>query len=268
MKSKIIEIAKSINLTEIGFTSAENAGADCEKYKTAVVFLFPYYKDGEVGRISLYARGRDYHGVIREKLGIIARYMIENGAEKADIFGDTGGLDDRNAAVCAGLGFFGKNRMVISDKYGSYFFIGIILTDIELDCDMADERKCMGCGRCEKLCTGGAISEDGFDINKCVSHISQKKGELNNEEKERILKSGMCWGCDVCQTVCPHNLNVSENLLEEFKKDRICDLEISELENMSNREFMRRYKDYAFSWRGIKPILRNLKILDDKEFEL
>jgi len=269
LKSQIIQLLNEQKLYKSGFTSSEYARPrNSHLYKTAIVVLFPYFVENEVGRISVYARGRDYHGVIREKLTPITNYLKENGAEYADIFGDTGGLDDRNAAVKAGLGFIGRNGMVISDEYGSYTFIGIILTDVEFEFDNPDLRECLNCGKCEEYCTGGALCDGGFIIEKCVSHISQKKDELTECEKNLILKSGMCWGCDVCQSVCPHNDGICENALEEFKENRICDFDLSEFENMSNREFMRRYKNYAFSWRGIKPILRNLKILRDKDSEI
>lgn len=267
MKEKIIRLANELNITEIGFTAAENAKADCLKYKTAITALFPYYvkDENDNGRISVYARGRDYHSVMREKLKPISDLILNNDANYADIYGDIGGLDDRNAAVNSGLGFIGRNGMLINDEYGSFVFIGLILTDMEFEFDAPNLRNCLNCGACEKYCIGGAISlKNGFDTEKCVSYISQKKGELTEAEKRLILKSDMCWGCDMCQLICPHNKGLSDTAFDEFKENRIADFCLDELYGMSNREFMRRYGGYAFSWRGIKPLLRNLTILDKK----
>ncbi len=266
MKEKIIRLANERNITKIGFTMAHNAKADCSKYNTAIAALFPYYIRSKNSRISIYAQGRDYHSVIREKLKPIADFIKENGAIYADIYGDIGGFDDRNAAVSSGLGFIGRNGMLINDDYGSFVFIGLILTDMVFEYDKPDLRKCLNCGACEKYCIGKAISfENGFDIEKCVSHISQKKGSLTDMEERLILKSGMCWGCDMCQLICPHNKGISDTALDEFRDNRISDFSLEELYGMSNREFMRKYRGYAFSWRGIKPLLRNLEILDKKD---
>ena len=249
MKEQIRELAKALGIEKIGFA------------KSAVVALFPYFVEGESGNLSMYARGMDYHRVAEEKLKEIEGFLIGLGASETMIHADKGMLDDRKAAYEAGLGFFGKNGMLICDEYGSYFFIGQVVHNLEIEADSPISQSCLSCGACMRYCPGGALSAKGFAIEKCLSKISQKRGELTDEEKRLIKNSGSCWGCDVCQNVCPHNSDIETTALHEFLDDRIRMLGLEDVENLSNREFKEKYGMYAFSWRGKAPLVRNLEVL-------
>jgi len=228
-----------------------------EDAKSLIVCVFSY-NNHEKGEISKYAMGKDYHQVVREKLLKLSRPLLDKGF-KAEVFADSWSMCERYLAQKAGLGFVGKNHMFISEKAGSFVFIGVIVTDCDLKPTKPKNTMCIGCGECIKNCPGKALKTDGsFEEKNCVSYISQKKGELNEREKNALIKSGKIWGCDICQEVCPHNQNVPISEIEEFTKNLITSLEIDE--NMSNREFKRLYADRAFSWRGLAPILRNKKI--------
>ncbi len=253
IKKRILEIAKETGIEKCGFTEG------------AFVALFPYYVKGEKGNISMYARGEDYHLVAEKKLEKIAGEMVGLGASKTEIHVDKGKLNDRMAAFRAGLGFFGKNGMLICEEYGSYFFIGQIVHDLDVETDKPIEKNCMSCGECVRHCIGQALGTDSFDIEKCVSHISQKKGELTSGEQELIQKGGLCWGCDVCQSVCPHNRDLETTAMPEFRENRIMRLELCDLEGLSNKAFKEKYKNYAFNWRGKGVLLRNLRILSSVE---
>ena len=148
--------------------------------------------------------------------------------------------------------------MLINDDFGSYFFIGYILCDLDLSPDTPLEKTCSGCNRCITVCPGGALGEE-FDINKCASHISQKKGDLTQSEIAILKKSGLIFGCDACQRVCPHN-NITPNPIKEFAEDLIHSLSIEDIEKLSNREFLKEYKNRAFSWRGKGVLERNINI--------
>lgn len=287
MKNKIILAAKSVGCSEIGIVRArkffeltnilERRGRvsfvepDYEKrinpflimgdVKSIIVCLFSYY-NGQRGKISSYAHGKDYHPVIKEKLEKICDVLNEQGAKTLTLV-DNSPLVERYLAYLCGLGFFGKNTMLINERLGSEFFIGCILTDFELDEDRPlDNDMCIGCNRCIEACPGGALQEGFlFDENKCVSFLTQKKGELTQEEKEIIKKSGYIWGCDKCTEVCPYNKNLPITGISEFKNELITDLEISE--EMSNKEFKKMYGDRAFSWRGKSILLRNQKIISE-----
>ena len=280
MKKRIIEIAKSEKISDIGFCSITDYEKEYKKSikasvfskkksgfsdiplnaRTAIVCAFNYYAGEEKGNISRYAQGEDYHLTVARKMQPIAE-MLERNGFWAKIFADTGTLNERLLALLCGIAFIGKNHMAISPKFGSYFFLGYVLTDCEIKADKKTEKKCLNCGECEKACPLGAL-EDGFCEEKCLSYITQKKGELKDDEKRAMIEANTVWGCDICQEVCPHNINIPKTEIEEFKENRIINLEINE--EISNRDFKRMYKNRAFSWRGKSVILRNQKILQKK----
>ncbi len=251
MKERIREFAKTLGINKIGFS------------KNSVVALFPYYVKGEQGNISMYARSIDYHTVGEEKLKMLSDFLVDLGATEVLVHVDKGGLDDRKAAFEAGLGFFGKNGMLINAEYGSYFFIGQVVHNLEIESDTPLEKNCFLCGACISRCPGRALSENGFEIEKCLSEISQRRGELTEDEKIMIKEKGLCWGCDVCQEVCPHNSGLETTAIPEFLTDRIRELKPEDVETLSNREFKEKYGKYAFSWRGKAVLQRNLKVLAD-----
>jgi len=247
IKKEITEFANSLGIEVFGFS------------ENSFVALFPYYKKEE-GNVSLYARSLDYHLVIKNKLEFVREKLLSCGAGKTLIHCDNGEFDDRCAAYEAGLGFYGRNNLLINDKYGSYFFIGQVIHDLDIERDFPLEKKCFGCNKCVDNCVTGTLKE-GYEKINCLSDITQRKGELTEEEKAYLKKGGLCWGCDVCQNVCPHNENLSDTAIPEFLNERITSLKLEDVEEISEREFKRRYKKYAFSWRGGKVLKRNLEIL-------
>lgn len=251
MEQKIRTYAKSLGIEKCGFTRYNG--------KSAIVCLFPYFQGYYDGNLSLYARSIDYHLIIREKLEALTEFIRTLSPESTcENFADIGPQIERQLAYDAGLGFYGKNGMLINDDFGSYFFIGYILCDLPLKADKPLDKSCIGCNACINACPGGAL-KSGFEISKCASHISQKKGELTEGEIDILKKSGLIFGCDTCQRVCPHN-NITPKPMGEFTDDLIHFLNIEDIENLSNKEFMRKYKNRAFSWRGRNVLLRNLNI--------
>ena len=252
MKNKIFDFIHSLGIEKCGVTSY---GGKC-----AIVCLFPYFTGCCEGNLSIYARSYDYHSVIKSKLSAVCEYIRTLVPDtQCEVFADIGPDVDRCLAYNAGLGFYGKNRMLINDDFGSWFFIGYILCDLSLEPDSPIDKSCTGCNKCVESCPGGALGE-GFNIDKCASHISQKKGDLTESEIAILKKSGLVFGCDMCQRVCPHN-NITPQPMAEFTEDLIDSLSIEDLEKLSNREFMRKYKNRAFSWRGRNVLVRNLNIL-------
>lgn len=250
IKQQILKAANEIGIKKAGFT------------QNAVVALFPYYVNDETcGNISVYARGVDYHVIAEEKLKVLAKMLEKFGATETMVHVDKGVFDDRKAAYEAGLGFYGQNGMLICDEYGSYFFIGQVVHNLKLQPDEPVKRECLRCGSCERECPGGALSDGKIDPQKCVSAISQKRGELTEREISLIKKSGLCWGCDVCQRVCPHNSGLKTTAMPEFMRDRITKLKKCDIDGLSNRDFKEKYGKYAFSWRGKNVLRRNLEIL-------
>ncbi len=235
--------------------------------KSIIVCAIPYYiGEFENSNISNYCYGKDYHIVIKNILQKICDYIssqVEGFEYK--YFVDNGPLVDRHLAYLAGIGYYGINNSIITDKYGSYVFIGYIVNNVEFIKDEPLLNTCIKCGKCVKYCPGNALLGN-YDMNpkRCLSYITQKKGELTKEEENLIKKENKVFGCDVCQMVCPHNYNIDKTQIEEFNKDIITKLENDDINAMSNKEFKRLYGDRAFSWRGKNIIKRNLQIVYDK----
>lgn len=239
-----------------------------EDAKSIIVCAFPYYiGEKEDSNISKYCYGKDYHIVAREKLQEICDYLSEEikGFEYK-LFVDNGPLVDRHLAYLSGIGYFGINNNIITDEYGSYVFIGYIINNYQFMADEPLPKTCIKCGKCVKYCPGNAILGN-FELNpkRCLSYITQKKGELSEEEKDMLKSNGKVFGCDICQDVCPHNKNIPNTNISEFKEDIINKLDYEEINEISNKEFKRRYNDRAFSWRGKNIIKRNLEIIMEDE---
>ncbi|MBO5716141.1 MAG: epoxyqueuosine reductase, partial [Clostridia bacterium] len=169
-------------------------------------------------------------------------------------------IDEIHAAALSGLGVIGKNHLLITEKYSSYIFIGEIITDAILPSSAGEIKECINCGKCLSACPVN------MKIDKCLSSLTQRKGDFNEEEKEAIKAHNYAWGCDKCQECCPYTIKAKNNksiyTKIEFFNENLTPILTSELvENMPNDEFMRR----AYSWRGKKTIIRNLKILEEKE---
>ena len=232
-----------------------------ENAKSIIVCLFPYKtKKSAEGNLALYASVTDYHKVIKEKLFELSKELK---GYNSLCFADTGALCDRFLAYRAGLGFFGKNNMLINEKYGSFFAIGYILTDATIEPDTPMNKKCMDCGECVKKCPGGAIKENfGFDYMRCLSFITQAK-EIDGEQREILKKGEKIVGCDICQNVCPHNFDMPLTPIEEFYQNNIKELSYNDIFPLSNREFKEKFSDFAFGFLGKKRILRNITEKND-----
>lgn len=282
MKKEIIDISKNVGIDIIGFCDLKNLvvfydkyelqetlGYKCsfqvgditdkdlsnEKYSsfnTGIVVGVSYKKidlsDKFKVSFSSCSQGIDYHILVRDKLLNIESYLLDKGYS-SKIFVDNNALDERMLAYNAGLGFYGKNNLLINEKLGSYFFIGVLLTDAVIESDKIIESKCGDCGLCVNVCPFKAINENGIlNANKCMSYINQKK----TLDEEFISGFDNCiYGCDRCISVCPYNKNV----------DVINGLhEPDEILNMSDDEYSKIYKNNASFWRGKKVIDRNINI--------
>ena len=219
--------------------------------------VFPYLPEKiSEGNISLYARGQDYHIWVKEILNkAVEELQREYPDNHFKAYTDTSPHDEVMIAYKCGLGALGKNRLIITDEYGSYVFIGIIETDLECTAEPRETRHCIGCNACVKACPGGAISENGVCSDKCLSHITQKRADLDENEAKMIKNHSLIWGCDTCQLVCPMNKGVKHSNIEEI----IHTLTPQDVD-ISDKQFRKKYADFAFSFRGVKPLKRNLEI--------
>ena len=233
--------------------------------KSAIVCLFPYYiEHSGPSNLSRYTWGTDYHLVINEYLDkLIEKLQKMNTSDQFSIHCDTSPLADRYMAYLAGLGFYGKNNCFISPKWGSYVMIGTILTTLEFEPNTPLGQSCMGCNRCITACLGQCLGHDEFKYDTCKSYLTQKKGDLTNEEETIIGKTPLVFGCDVCQEVCPHNQSIPATPIPEFQHVEPY-IDINEIETLTNKEFKAKYGHRAFSWRGKKILIRNQNIIEGK----
>ena len=260
---KIIMSANGMNDTGVcAFEDVEQSLLPClakgrlpADAKSVIVALFPYKVPAEKGNLSMYAVVPDYHEIAGRML-TAASNALKMAFNEYDFvwFIDNSPIPEVYAAAKSGLGMIGDNGLLINPKYGSFCFIGCIVSNLEIPPTYHGAvQHCEHCGRCRAACPGNAL--DGtFSKEQCLSYISQKKGELSENEKFLLRQGGMVWGCDICQTVCPHNQDVPYTTIPEFL-DRIKpDAKPGELETASDRAYM---------YRGRSVIERNISILDE-----
>lgn len=226
-----------------------------ENGKTIISIAFPYLFHNKINKgvyFSKYTQGKDYHTVVSSYLKKICSY-IESLGGKACYFVDSDALPERYIAYLAGIGFIGKNKMLITPKYGSYVFLGEIITDIDMEEDKPKKNLCGECSLCLDSCPTGALKEKNFNI--CLSYITQKK-HIDDKWFEKL--GGRIFGCDTCQRVCPFNKDISMSNLNEFKPyGFMSKINLDELIYINNKIFKEKYKLTSSGWRGKNILQRN-----------
>lgn len=229
--------------------------------KTIISIAFPYVYDldfSEGTHFSKYTLGKDYHCVIKEYMEKICTFIQGLGA-KAIYFVDSNSLPERYIARNSGVGFIGKNNTLITEKYGSYVFLGEIITDLTIEPDKPLKQKCGSCEVCLKACPTSSIVEGQEGINNnaniCLSYITQKK-DIEDSWFEKL--NGRLFGCDTCQRACPYNKEIEVSAIEEFKPyEHMKRIDLQTLINIDNQEFNVKYKVTSCGWRGKNIIKRN-----------
>jgi len=214
----------------------------------------------------------DYHKVVNEKLDQIKEALLQahpDGNFLSSV--DTGPVNDRVVAYGSGLGWIGRNQFVLDERIGSGFYIGIIITDFEIegakDWRESFESKCGTCKKCQNSCPANALTGDyDFHGQKCISTLTQLKRVLTYDERHRIGRN--MYGCDICQWACPYNNQVSK-IQEELVRHTRNTLEPFEILKLSNKSFKREFGQMGFAWRGLKVFKRNALIVigNDKQDE-
>ncbi len=202
--------------------------------------------------------GVDYHTALRERLKLLSAWLEERvEGVRIESMVDTGALVDRAVAERAGIGWSGKNCSIITPEFGSYVYLGEIITNIPFAPDTPMEDECGDCRLCLDVCPTGALIEGGqLDSQRCIAFLTQTKGTLPDEFRNHI--GNRLYGCDTCQTVCPKNKGKINWIHEEFKPDpEIAKPLLVPLLTISNREFKDKFGHVSGSWRGKKPIQRN-----------
>ncbi len=257
---KIKDILNNEGITRIGMISIE----DCEiinhrilpeNAKSVIMFAIPYRSEAAVSDdgFSEYARVYDYHKFssllyerIIEKMRLITGFNFFG-------FCDHSPINEKLAISKCGLGVIGRNSLYIDDVYGSFVFLGSIITDIECKKPSIEPRVCENCGICVKNCPNSAILAQGIDRFICLSGISQKKNKTD-EEKQLLKQHNIVWGCDICQLVCPHNEKAKISPIAYFKDTRRQHIDKEFINSLSDEEFNK----YAFAYKGRKIVLNNI----------
>ncbi|MEH7179676.1 tRNA epoxyqueuosine(34) reductase QueG [Neobacillus vireti] len=210
------------------------------------------------GFFSRASWGLDYHHILRDRLKKLEEFILTKVPDaRLKSMVDTGELSDRSVAVRAGIGWSGKNCAVMTPEYGSYVYLGEMITSIPFAPDSPMEDQCGSCTACLEACPTGALVQGGqINAQRCIAYLTQTKTVIPEEYRDKI--GNRVYGCDSCQTSCPVNKGKDFHFHEEMEADpEIAKPLLRPLLKMSNREFKNKFGSVAGSWRGKKPIQRN-----------
>lgn len=239
--------------------------------KSVISLAYNYYtdlkqSDPDAPRISMYAYGKDYHKVVRKKLQILFEWMKSTyGDIDGRVFVDSAPVLERDWARRSGLGWVGKNTMVINPKKGSWFFLAEIITDLEMTYDHTISDYCGTCTRCIEACPTEAIHKDGYimDGSKCISYLTiELKNNLPIEYKARM--ENWMFGCDICQQVCPWNRFAETHSEPAFMpKDRMITMSKEEWKDLSEPLFDELFAGSAVKRTKYEGLKRNIRFLKE-----
>ncbi|MFS9017855.1 tRNA epoxyqueuosine(34) reductase QueG [Streptococcus cristatus] len=295
IKEEIIKLSKDIGISKIGFTTADdfdylekslrlaveegrNSGFEHKNIeerikpklslasaKTIISIAVAYpHKLKQQPQKTAYKRGKftpnswglDYHYVLQDKLDRLAKGIEELTADfeyKGMV--DTGALVDTAVAQRAGIGFIGKNGLVISKEFGSYMFLGELITNLDIEPDQPVNYDCGDCNRCVTACPTSCLIGDGtMNAKRCLSFQTQDKGIMDLEFRKKIKT--VIYGCDICQICCPYNKGLDNPLATEIDPE-LAHPELLPFLELSNGQFKEKFGHIAGSWRGKNILQRN-----------
>lgn len=219
----------------------------------------PKGKKGE--RRGMFCRaswGTDYHTVLREKLALLEVFLHERSSEvKTRSMVDTGELADRAVAERAGIGWSAKNCSIITPEFGSYVYLGEMITNLPFEPDVPMEDQCGDCTLCLDACPTGALIQGGqLNAQRCIAFLTQTKQPIPEEFRKEV--GNRIYGCDTCQTVCPKNKRKYNLEQESFVPEaELVKPLLQPILKLSNRQFKETFGHMSGSWRGKNPIQRN-----------
>jgi len=250
---------------ELTFENPQSIIAIALAYPTKIHEKVP--RDEKRGQMARASWGTDYHDILKDRLTKLIDFIKKEAENTQDAENwrfspqvDTGELVDVAVAQRAGLGFIGRNGLLITEEYGSFVYLGEIITNIQFE---ADEPGTFGCGECRRCithCPTGALLGDGkMDAQKCLSYQTQTKTMMPKKYRKQI--HNVIYGCDICQLVCPYNQGKDFHFHKEMEPsvDEVRP-KLAPLLSVSNREFKEQFGHLAGIWRGKKPLQRNALI--------
>jgi epoxyqueuosine reductase len=208
--------------------------------------------------ISIYARCRPYQDIIKAKLGALLEYIKSLAPEtRGKIAVDTSPTFDRYWANRAGLGWPGKNTMLINKRFGSFLFLGELFVDIDIEPDKPEIDRCGDCSRCIEACPSGALVEPRvLDASKCISYLTTAT-DIDSERASRI--GGHILGCEICQLVCPYNQNAepSDSRGEMFTDIDFNNLALKDYIDLTEPRFNDTFKGTIIAQKGFYKFRHN-----------
>lgn len=237
--------------------------------RTVISLSYNYFtpeqqSDPEAPKLSMYARGRDYHKVIKKKLKeLLSRIREEIGAIHGRCFVDSAPVMEREWAQKAGLGWNGKNTLTIHPRRGSYFFLAELIVDLEVTPDSPMRDHCGTCTRCIDACPTDAIAKNGYwlDASRCISYLTIELKEQIPEEFRGRMENWM-FGCDICQEVCPWNRFSKRHHEPSFEPpDGLLDMKKKDWEELTEEVFGQLFAGSAVKRTGYQGLMRNIRFL-------
>ena len=238
--------------------------------KSVISLSYNYYTearqtDKDAPQISKYAHGKDYHHVLKRKLRTLFTFLEDHvGKVSGRCFVDSAPVLERDWARRSGLGWIGKNTMLIQKNQGSYFFLAELIVDVVMDYDQPIGDYCGTCRKCIDACPTEAISSDGYvmDGSKCISYLTIELKEAIPDEFAGKMEN-WAFGCDICQEVCPWNRFAQEHQEPEFvPHPDLLEMEKKDWEEITEEVFRRIFKGSAVKRTKFAGLQRNLRFLN------
>jgi epoxyqueuosine reductase len=233
--------------------------------RSAIVVGLDYGGRQPAGTLARYARGRDYHDVMKERLRRLLQWIEGEAGHRVSgrPYVDTGPILERDLGRLAGLGWFGRNSMLINPKRGSFFFIGALFVDFDLEPDAPFEAEhCGTCRRCIDACPTGAIVDDGvLDATRCISYLTiEHRGSISMEWRAALGEH--VFGCDICQDVCPWNERFAVEARDPGLTQGVLDASPDpvELLRMDDAAFQKRFGGTAVTRARRQGLVRNAAV--------
>lgn len=238
--------------------------------KSVVSLMYNYYPEKDLGKaapenhkLAKYAYGTDYHFVIRDRLKEFMKILHEKiGQIEGRVFVDSAPVMERQWAEKAGIGWIGKNTLLINKESGSFFFLAELIIDLELEADGPIKDYCGTCTRCIDACPTDAITSYELDASKCISYLTiELKESIPLAFKDEM--EGWAFGCDICQDVCPWNRFSSAHKEPAFEpKAELEELFNNNWEDLTQEVFNQVFKGSAVKRTKFDGLKRNLKFLE------
>jgi len=213
------------------------------------------------GAISVYARGDDYHDLIKKRLKALARWLVATAGGEVKVFVDTAAVMEKPLAQAAGLGWQGKHTNLVSRELGSWLFLGVIFTTLDLPRDQADSDHCGSCHACLDICPTSAFPAPyKLDARRCISYLTiEHKGQIPQEFRKAI--GNRIYGCDDCLAVCPWNKFAQAGRETKLAaRDELRAPELAELAELDDAAFRARFTKSPVKRVGRDRFVRNVLI--------